>query len=84
MSTWNYRIVKTRGEGPLGPWEAYELCEVFYDDAGNPESRTGAVGFACDADEGPEGVTGSLEMALRDARDKPVLDENDIGSRGSA
>ena len=85
MSTWNYRIVKTRGEGPLGLWEAYGLYEVYYDAEGYPESRTGALAsFACDSDEGHEGILKSLELALKDAGTKPVLDEDDIGNRGPA
>ena len=85
MSTWNYRIVLTRGDGPSGPWEAYGLFEVHYDNAGRPEARTvDLASFACDSDEGPEGIVGSLELALRDARTRPVLDDDDIGGHRPA
>lgn len=68
--TWNYRIIKREtGVGPV--WELYE---VYYDKDGTPEFRTSEpVDFG--SEDGPEGVIKSLEMALNDARTRPVLDD---------
>jgi hypothetical protein len=75
--TWNYRIVR-RHDGSFG------LHEVYYDDTGKPHSMTAdPVGFAADADEGEQGIIASLEMALRDARNRPVLDEQEIPTESS-
>ena len=70
MGTWNYRVVRYRdGSG-------YGLHEVHYDDAGLPWGMTtNPAGFACDIDEGPNGIIESLLMARTDARKRPVLDE---------
>lgn len=74
MSTWNYRIVRHHQ-----PSEWLGLHEVFYDDAGLPSSMTAdPIDFVCDGEEGPEGIVRALEMALADAKGRPVLDENDI------
>lgn len=67
--SWNYRIVHYKDNQGFG------LHEVFYDSDGRPWSMTAEpVGFACDEDEGPEGVRDDLIMALRDA-EKPVFEE---------
>lgn len=72
--TWNYRIVRHHE-----PSEWYGLHEVYYDDDGKPTSMTAdPVDFVCDGDEGSEGLVRSLEMALADAKRRPVLDERDI------
>lgn len=70
--SWNYRIVRSHHNGE--PY--YVLREVHYDDHGNPTSMTtdGAT-FACDEDEGPEGIEASLRLALTDATCRPVLDD---------
>lgn len=74
--TWNYRIVRHHE-----PEEWYALHEVFYDAAGRPTMMTAdPIDFACGGDEGPEGITRSLEMALADAKGRPVLDEGDVGN----
>lgn len=63
---WNYRILDH------GEWLA--LHEVYYDDAGEPNGWTvDAITFGAHSDEGAEGVIASLEMALADARKRPVL-----------
>ena len=81
MTTWNYRIV--RHHYPSPGWLA--IHEVFYDDAGAPTAMTAdPVDFCCDEEEGPEGLVQSLELALADAKNRPVLDENDIGSQDLA
>ena len=70
--TWNYRIIR-RKNGSFG------LHEVFYDEAGTPHSMTvDPVEFAADAEEGEQGIIASLETALRDARNRPVLDERNF------
>jgi hypothetical protein len=69
MMSWNYRIVRYRNG-------ALALHEVHYDEKGEPKYRTNEpTDFVCDADEGPAGIVASLEMALNDARDRPVLDD---------
>lgn len=66
--TWNYRIVKRLDGG-------YALHEVYY----NAETANGMTkyptDFVCDLEEGPEGIVKSLEMALKDAKTRPVFDE---------
>ena len=65
---WNYRILE------YGEDEGFALHEVYYDETGIPNGWTEKpVWFACFAEEGPEGVAKSLEMALADARKHPVL-----------
>ncbi len=63
--TWNYRIVDH------GDW--FGLHEAFYDEGGATSWTADPITFACDKDEGVEGIIGSLEMALADARKHPVL-----------
>lgn len=68
--SWNYRIV--RCETGMGP--VWELHEMYYDEDGTPKYRTSEpVDFV--SDEGPEGVIKALEMALNDARTRPVMDD---------
>ncbi len=67
MTTWNYRICKH-------PDGHYSLNEVYYNDKGKETSMTvEAIGFVADEDEGPEGIIGSLKMALKDAKRRPVF-----------
>lgn len=74
--TWNYRIVRTETkDGPM-----WDLHEVYYDDAGRPIART-ADPTDFGSDEGPEGVIASLEMALSDAKNRPVLLDSEIGTK---
>jgi hypothetical protein len=69
VTTWNYRIVRYTNGG-LG------LHEVYYDEAGMITGRTeNPCSFACDEEEGPEGIIGSLEMALKDAKEKAVVQD---------
>lgn len=70
MSHWNYRIVKYKdGSG-------YGLHEVFYNAAGEACAMTeDAISFHADDEEGPEGVLKSLQMALKDATERPVFEE---------
>lgn len=70
--TWNYRVLRDKS-GNLA------LHEVYYNDAGQPDGYTqNPAGFYSDAEEGLQGLIGSLEMALRDARERPILDITDI------
>lgn len=64
--TWNYRI--------LDHGDHFALHEVFYSPRGKPNGWTeNAISFTAHPEEGAEGVIGSLEMALADARKHPVL-----------
>lgn len=73
--TWNYRIVRSETkDGPM-----WALHEVYYDDDGHAIART-ADPTDFGSDEGPEGVIVSLEMALSDAKGRPVLPDSEIGS----
>jgi hypothetical protein len=67
MSHWNYRICKQ-------PDGYYSLNEVYYDDNGKEKSVTAnPVSFVADDDEGPEGIISALQMALKDAKNRPVF-----------
>lgn len=75
--TWNYRILRHR-DGTLA------LHEVYYDEQGQPRAYTERpAGFAVDPEDGPEGVQAALETALRDARERPVLDAETIADPGA-
>lgn len=66
--TWNYRVLRH-------PDGALALHEVYYDASGRPDRYTAVpVSFAVDADEGLTGLIASLERALNDARERPILD----------
>jgi hypothetical protein len=67
MSHWNYRICKQ-------PDGHYSLNEVYYDDKGKEKSVTAnPVSFVADEDEGLEGIISALQMALKDAKNRPVF-----------
>lgn len=69
--TWNYRVVRFKN-GSLG------LYEVYYRADGKPSMRTeNPCGFSVDAEEGLDGLLKSLRLALRDAEERPILDEPD-------
>jgi len=69
---WNYRVLR-HPDGHLA------LHEVYYDNAGKPISYTAKpIHFAVDEDEGLPGLTASLELALRDAKERPILDVSEI------
>jgi hypothetical protein len=77
MTTWNYRIIRHHE-----PEVWFGLHEVYYDDQGRPESYTAdPISFVCDGDEGPEGITKSLRLALSDAEQRPLLDESEFDDR---
>lgn len=68
--TWNYRIIKYRDNSGFG------LHEVFYDDEGEPWTMTEcAVGFGSTLEDGEGDIINALQMALEDAKERPVLDE---------
>ena len=55
------------------------LHEVYYDDQGTPVMMTEQpVGFVASAEEGAQGLIRSLELALQDAQNRPILDSRDI------
>ena len=70
MSSWDYRIVRYRNGSGFG------LHEVYYDKDGQPWAMTERpASFACDVEEGSDGVVRSLGMAHTAALKRPVLDE---------
>ena len=72
MSHWNYRVVRYRmGDG-------FGLHEVYYGDDGKPDGMTRDPLVACDAEEGPDGIRKSLELALKDTLERPILDEAEV------
>jgi hypothetical protein len=65
--SWHYRVLR-HPDGSLA------LHEVFCDKAGKPQSYTDKpIGFGADEEEGLAGIIGGLEMALKDARERPIL-----------
>ncbi|MBF0448852.1 MAG: hypothetical protein HQL67_11680 [Magnetococcales bacterium] len=67
MSYWNYRVCKH-------PEGHYSLHEVYYDDHDKATSMTAnPIHFLVDEEEGPEGIVKDLEMALMDAKERPVF-----------
>lgn len=72
LAHWNYRVLRHE-DGSLA------LHEVFYDSAGRPASYTSEpVGFAAHPEEGVLAIESSLEMALKDIRQAPVLTPADF------
>ena len=73
--SWHYRVLR-HPEGRLA------LHEVYCDEAGKPHSyTTEPVSFGADEEEGLDGIVGALEMALQDARARPILNTSDIVAR---
>ena len=72
--TWGYRIIRhPEPREELGYYLA--LHEVFYGDDCRVHSWTeNPITFVCGCEEGPEGIIQSLEMALRDSRNRPALE----------
>lgn len=74
--SWNYRVIRHE-DGTLA------LHEVYYDEAGTPVMYTvEPANFAVDADEGLSDLIAALETALRDAKERPVLNAQEIGNSG--
>lgn len=70
--TWHYRVLRHL-DGSLA------LHEVYCDEAGQPNGYTEQpVSFCADADEGPAGIIIALELALCDAKGRPVLATSDF------
>ena len=66
--TWNYRIVRH-------PQSWLALHEVYYGEDGQPNGYgENPASFGANEDEGTAGIIRALEMALRDARERPVFD----------
>lgn len=75
--TWHYRLILHDGD-LRGLWIG--LHEVYFEGDTVTGWTEDAVAFQCDAEEGPEGLIRSLEQALRDARERPMLRESDLPS----
>jgi hypothetical protein len=70
MMTWNYRIVRYKDGSGFG------LHEVQYDETGKAKSMTAEpCVFACDLEEGPDGIRASLGMAMKDASTREIFIE---------
>jgi len=83
MTTWNYRIVRslnTPGDAATSGAEHYHsLREIYYNEDGKPSMMTvKAISFVSDADDAVEEIIRSLEMAIRDAKRYPVIDEEEF------
>jgi hypothetical protein len=81
VMSWNYRIIRSKLDGA----DYFALHEVFYDEDGNPTSRTDApVDFGGDS---PEEVIEGLRMALSDAQKHPVMNDpwpHEVGDETNA
>jgi YD repeat-containing protein len=76
--SWNYRIIQ-HADGRL------ELHEVYYDQAGRPVGFTErGASFGTDLGGSVSEIVGPLELALNDARNRPVLKESDFEQRTTA
>lgn len=74
--TWNYRVVRVRGEWAGRKYETFEIREVYYEDG------TGNIdGIAMRAStlygESVDEIKGALDLMVR-ALDEPVLDDADF------
>jgi hypothetical protein len=81
---WNYRLIHHDGEPQ---WIG--LHEVYYADGEVDSWTIEPVSFSCDyEDDGKNSLIKSLEMALNDARNKPMLTlsavELDLATRRKA
>jgi hypothetical protein len=75
---WHYRIVKYRDD------QGYGLHEVYFNKRGEAWAMTSTpCSFACDSEEGPEGVLGSLERATMDALTRGIFEEPEEGGWAS-
>ena len=72
--TWNYRIVRYRN-----PEHGYGLHEVYYDQFSTIVNIGAApASFVAHPEEGAAGIIKSLERALKEAQERPVLNESDL------
>lgn len=65
--TWNYRVIVFEKEDFIG------LYEVYYDEHGKIMSRTEKPMIAVNLEEGVEGLVKTLEMMLKDTKEREVL-----------
>ena len=73
MSTWHYRILRYP-EGGCG------LYEVYCDEDGNPTSwTTEPAEFSTAEDKGKDEIVKALELALADAKKRPLLQISNDG-----
>lgn len=71
MSTWNYRILAFEQEEPIvNGADVLQICEVYYDNKGNPEAYTDRNGTI--SSEGLKGLKKMLKM-YKEALKQPIL-----------
>jgi hypothetical protein len=74
--SWNYRVVRFKGENLVADTgEYYEIKEVFYDTSGKPVGYSDAT---CGADT-YDGLFKVMSM-MQSAHAKPTLDESEFFS----
>lgn len=70
--TWSYRIIEHDTDPITGSW--FGLHEVHYNRKRRPEGWSeDPVRFVCPGDEGVNGITEALWIAIKDATSRPVL-----------
>jgi hypothetical protein len=75
--TWNYRLIlHDLDASHERHWVG--LHEVYYEEEKIKGWTDTAVSFVSDGEDMANDVINSLEMALRDAKEKPVLKESEI------
>ncbi|MDX7951810.1 hypothetical protein P7D22_11580 [Lichenihabitans sp. Uapishka_5] len=73
--SWHYRVIRH-------PDRSLALHEVYCDEAGRPDGCTvEPIGFVANEEEGLSGIVEALEMALKDARERPILDMASFGTK---
>ena len=76
--TWNYRIVKYRGQHKGKRWTMYGIREVYYNSKGKADGYTASDKPV--TGETPHEVLEILSMMLRDAIRHEVIDEREMTS----
>jgi hypothetical protein len=72
--TWNYRVIR-HADGSLA------LHEVYYDATGRAVAMTeNPVSFGVTEEETQADLIRTLDRALKDARERPVLEAAEIGT----
>lgn len=76
---WNYRIILHDMDPDRGR-HFFGLHEVYYDGPGGKVTgwTENPISFSCAVDEGHEGIIRSMELALNDAKQRPILREREL------